>query len=112
MAATPEAKVKKAIKDWLRTQNIYFISPIGGPYAEHGVPDIIICYYGTFVGCEVKAPIKIGKSGKPLKSYGTTKLQDDHIRRIIASQGYAFTVRSLEELQRELHKIDTLEEEV
>lgn len=108
---TPEGKVKKEIKDWLKAQEIYFFNAIAGPYQEHGIPDIIICYHGHFIGCEVKAAEKIGKRGKPLKQRGTTALQDDHIKRICESGGYAWSVRSLEELQRHLHSIDILEED-
>lgn len=84
--AKPEAKVKAAIKSWLKANNFYFFMPIGGPYAVHGVPDIIVCAQGRFVAIECKAP---GKAGN------TTANQNDHIARIGAAGGIAFVAEDL-----------------
>ena len=53
---TPEAKVKKKIKEYLDTLPLYYFTPIGSVYGKSGVPDVIICYDGRFIGIEVKAP--------------------------------------------------------
>ena len=53
-ANTPENKCKAAIKKWLTSQGVYFFSAAAGPFSVHGVPDIIVCWHGAFVGIEVK----------------------------------------------------------
>ena len=59
MAATPEAKVKAEIKAFLKSlTDCFFFSPIGGPFAQHGIPDIIVSLKGRFVAIEAKAPTK------------------------------------------------------
>lgn len=87
--ATPEGKVKDAIKKWLKQKDIYFFCPIGGAYAVHGVPDIVACAQGRFIGIECKAPGK---------ERNTTKSQDAHIARIRESGGSAFVASSLEDV--------------
>lgn len=85
MSATPEKRVKKAIKAWLDAQGFYHFSPVGGPFTVHGVPDIIVCAKGRFIGIECKAPGK---------EENTTSNQKDHISRIQACEGLAFVACS------------------
>ena len=60
MALTPESRVKKACKRLLDASGIWHFSPIGGPYAAHGVPDIVCVAPGDRVFfVETKAPGKI-----------------------------------------------------
>jgi hypothetical protein len=89
VAATPEKKVKTAIKSWLDAHKFYHFSPIGGPFAVHGVPDIIVCAKGRFIGIECKAPGK---------EKNTTANQDDHISRINTAGGLSFVASSLDEV--------------
>ena len=49
---TPEAKVKKKVKIILDNLGAYHISPMTGGYGNSGVPDIIACYEGYFLGIE------------------------------------------------------------
>jgi hypothetical protein len=78
---TPEAKVKKKAKMVLDNLGAYHFSPMTGGYGNSGVPDIVACYEGFFLGIECKA----GK-GKP------TLLQLDNLKRIDASGGYSVVV--------------------
>lgn len=55
MAQTPEAKVKKKVKVLLDKHGAYYFMPIGGPFATQGIPDIICCIKGKFIGIECKA---------------------------------------------------------
>lgn len=55
MAMTPEAKVKKRVKQTLDMYGAYYFMPIGGPYSRAGVPDIIGCHQGRFFAIECKA---------------------------------------------------------
>jgi hypothetical protein len=55
MAATPEVKVKAAIKQILKDNGIYYAMPIGTAYGNSGVPDFLCCVNGRFVAIEAKA---------------------------------------------------------
>ncbi len=55
MAATPEAKIKKRIRDVLSKHNIYYAMPIGTGYGNSGVPDFLCCVEGKFLAIEAKA---------------------------------------------------------
>jgi Holliday junction resolvase len=52
---TPEAKVKKKVVQVLKEMGAYYFYPVTGGYGRSGVPDIILCYRGHFVGIECKA---------------------------------------------------------
>ena len=52
---TPEAKVKKQVKKILDDLGAYHFSPMMDGYGKSGVPDIIACYKGKFIGIECKA---------------------------------------------------------
>ena len=93
MATTPEFKVKLAVKKILDELGIYHFSPFMAGMGRAGVPDIIACHEGRFLGIECKA----GK-GK------TTALQDRELNAIAAAGGYTFVARetNLAELREEL----------
>lgn len=90
MAATPESKVKQKIKRFLDAQGVYHFSPIGGPYSTQGIPDIICCVRGRFLGIEVKAP---GRENN------VTALQRHNIDRINGSGGQAIVASSVETIE-------------
>ena len=52
---TPEAKVKKKVKDILKSLNAYYAMPVGTGFGNSGVPDFLVCYQGKFIGIECKA---------------------------------------------------------
>lgn len=81
MASTPEAKVKAAVKKILDEMGIYHFSPVQNGMGRAGIPDIIGCYNGRFLGIECKA----GK-GK------TTALQDLELEKIRQAKGFAYVV--------------------
>lgn len=86
---TPEGKVKDKVKKLLKKYGIYYCMPLGTSFGKAGVPDILACVYGKFVGIETKA-------GK-----GTcTKLQEIEQQRICDSGGLTFVVNenSMDEL--------------
>jgi Holliday junction resolvase len=60
MAMTPEKRVKDKIVVTLKEEDIYYFFPATGGYGRSGVPDIIACVNGQFVGIECKA-----KGNKP-----------------------------------------------
>ena len=81
MAATPEAKVKKRVREILDLLGAYHFNPIAGQFGRAGVPDIVGCINGRFFGIEVKA----GK-GK------TTVLQEQQLQAIRDAGGIALVI--------------------
>lgn len=55
MAMTPEGKVKKQVKKILDDLGAYHFSPMMDGFGRSGVPDLIVCYKGMFIGIECKA---------------------------------------------------------
>ena len=51
--------LENKIKDFLKKNNIYHFKTKGGIYGTIGLPDLVICINGKFVGLELKS--KIGK---------------------------------------------------
>ena len=58
---TPEKKVKRKIVALLKEYNTYYFFPTTGVYGRSGVPDIIACCDGLFIGIEAKADMKKNK---------------------------------------------------
>ena len=78
---TPESKVKKQVVEILKGVGAYYFFPATGGYGRSGVPDIVACIKGKFVGVECKA----GR-GK------TTALQDRELANIAGAGGAAWVV--------------------
>ena len=81
MALTPEAKVKKKVKEILDQMGVYHFSPMQNGMGRAGIPDIIGCLDGCFLAIECKA----GKGT-------TTALQERELTRIQNAGGYALVV--------------------
>jgi Holliday junction resolvase len=81
MALTPEAKVKKKVKEILDQMGVYHFSPMQNGMGRAGIPDIIGCLDGQFLGIECKA----GRGT-------TTALQERELTRIQNAGGYALVV--------------------
>jgi len=81
MAMTPEAKVKKRVKEELDKMGVYHFSPMQNGMGRAGIPDIIGCFDGQFIAIECKA----GKGT-------TTALQERELTRIQNAGGYALVV--------------------
>ena len=79
--ATPEKKVKIKVKSILDKVGAYHCMPATGGYGASGVPDIIACYKGNFIGIECKA-----NGNKP------TALQNKHLYNIKKAQGYSMVI--------------------
>ena len=94
---TPEKKVKNKVVAMLKEIGAYHFYPVTGGYGRSGVPDIVACIKGTFVGIECKA----GK-GEP------TALQEKNLMDISSAGGYAIAVNEngLEHLRKFLQTLD------
>lgn len=81
MAQTPEGKVKAHVTKVLRDAGVYYFFPATHGYGRSGVPDIVACVNGWFLGIECKA----GKNK-------ITALQAREIQSIRAANGVAIVV--------------------
>jgi len=55
MAATPEKKVKDKVVKILKAHGVYYFFPATHGFGRSGVPDIVCCVRGRFLGIECKA---------------------------------------------------------
>ena len=76
-----EKNFENKVKAYLRTRNAYFVKFFANAFTRSGVPDILACVNGYFVGIEVKA-----QNGKP------SDLQLHNVRQIRAAGGFAFVL--------------------
>ena len=98
MSTTPEGKVKKQVREFLRKHDIWFYQPVQNGMGVVGIPDFICCYRGHFIAIETKAPGKLSH---------VTANQQRVIDAIREHGGLALVVDSVDSLQVVL---DTLEE--
>lgn len=96
---TPEGKVKKEVIAYLNELGAYFFMPVTGGYGRSGVPDIVACLNGKFVGIECKAG-----DNQP------TALQVKNLKAIRSAGGLSFCVNSVkvlrEQLESELERLE------
>lgn len=49
-----ETALTRRVVERLRARGAYVVKHHGHPYARTGVPDLLVCYRGSFLGIEVK----------------------------------------------------------
>lgn len=77
-----EKNFENRIKKFLKEQGCYFIKYWGGGnFTKSGVPDLLVCCAGRFLGIEVK-----GENGKP------SELQLYHVEQIKKAGGIAMVL--------------------
>jgi hypothetical protein len=98
MADTPEKKVKKKVVEILKQYSAYYFYPVTGGFGASGVPDIIACYNGRFLGIEVKADAK---------KRGPTALQKKNLDQINATGGVGVVIdaNNLDELAEVMKRL-------
>ena len=86
-----------AIKKYLSSlgSDVFFWKEHGSVYGTNGVPDIICCYKGRFLGLECKRP-----GGR------LTELQKRAIKKINRAGGVACRVESVEDVKRVIERVD------
>ena len=85
------------IEIYLKTlPECFFWKEHGGQYGTAGIPDIIMCYKGCFIGLEAK----VGRN-QP------TKLQTATIEQIRKAGGTAVVVRSVDDVKTVLTETET-----
>lgn len=84
----------KAFLDML--PNTWYFKYWAGPYSKAGIPDIIACINGKFIGIEVKAP-----NGRP------SELQKRSVRLIQESKGIGYILypKDFESFKNDMRKL-------
>lgn len=78
-----EKNFENRVKKYLNEKGAYVIKYWGGGnFTRSGVPDLLVCYRGHFIGLEIKA-----ENGKP------SELQLHHLEQIKKAGGCAFILR-------------------
>ena len=72
--AQPEAKLSRKIMDALRLEGYFCFKVHGSEFMMAGLPDIIVCAEGLFIGLETKLPTARGNVS-PRQSYVHTQIQ-------------------------------------
>ena len=92
-----ERDIVTAIKRYLLTLGdaVFFWKEHGGPYGCAGIPDIICCYKGRFLGLECKLP-----GGR------LTELQKRAIEKINRAGDIACRVERVEDVKRVIARVD------
>jgi hypothetical protein len=100
MAKTAEGKVKDAVVKILKQYNAYYFFPVTGGFGRSGVPDIVVCYEGRFIGIECKAG-----TNKP------TALQFAELAKIDKAKGVSMVVneQNVSWVMHTLNALDNLD---
>lgn len=96
MASKPESKLQNDIQKRLKSKGAWVLKTHGGPFQRKGIPDLLVCYNGVFIGMEVKLPNKLNT---------LTELQRNQLRSIKESGGIACVVTSVNGAEKILDKI-------
>lgn len=86
---TPEAKVKKQVRELLRELGIWYYQPMQNGMGQVGIPDFVCCWNGKFIAVETKAP---GKRS------ATTPNQDRILEEITKHGGLSIVVDDISQL--------------
>ena len=93
-----EKNIENSIKRYLKSKGAYYFKHHGNQFSQVGVPDIISCYKGRFIGIEVKN--EIGK---------TSPLQDVNLKMINEAGGIGIIARCVKDVKEVLENVETTE---
>ena len=96
-----EKIIENKIKSYLKSKGAYYIKHHGSQFSQVGVPDILACYRGRFIGIEVK-----NENGK------TTPLQDLNLKMINDAGGIGIVARCVEDASRVIDNIIWVSKEI
>lgn len=91
-----EKQIENKIKHLLAIRGAYYFKHFGCKFSKAGVPDIIACLNGRFIGIEVKR-----KDGR------LSDLQKIHLDQIKNAGGIGIVARSVEEVENCLNSMIT-----
>lgn len=89
-----EKNIENKIKSYLKSKGAYYFKHHGNQFSQVGVPDIIACYKGRFIGIEVK-----NETGK------TSPLQDVNLKMINDAGGISIVARCVEDVSKVIDNI-------
>lgn len=89
-----ETKLQRQVQKYLQDIGAYEFKVHGSVYMKAGIPDIIACYKGLFIGIETK----VGKNKM-------SKLQEVHKDQIIKSKGIHILAYSLDDVKKVLETL-------
>lgn len=89
-----EKNIENKIKQYLKCIGAYHVKYFGNSFSQVGVPDILACYKGHFIGIEVK-----NEKGK------TSPLQDYNLEEIKKAGGISLVARSVEDVKEVIDNI-------
>lgn len=89
-----EKNIENKIKSYLKSKGAYYFKHHGNQFSQVGVPDIIVCYKGRFIGIEVK-----NETGK------TSPLQDVNLKMINDAGGIGIVARCVEDVSKVIDNI-------
>jgi Holliday junction resolvase len=84
MARTAEGRVKDAVVKILKDRGAYYFFPVTGGFGRSGVPDVVACYEGRFIGIECKAgtnkptALQLAELAKIDKAKGVTMIVNEN----------------------------------
>lgn len=88
----PEAKLSRRIMDALRAEGYFCFKVHGSEYMMAGLPDIIVCAEGYFIGLETKMPDKRGNTSPRQRIVHTQIEHAGGIARVVCSPKEALDV--------------------
>lgn len=94
---TIENQIKRYLDKLENNGKAWHMKVHGSMFQKAGVPDIIACINGRFVGIEVKRPGGI-----------VSELQKYHIAKINKAGGAAFVAYSIDEVKAELRRFNVI----
>lgn len=90
-----EKIIENKIKTYLKSKGAYCVKYHGNQFSQVGVPDLLVCYKGYFLGIEIK-----NETGK------TSPLQDANIKLIEKAGGISFVARCVDDVKNIIEYID------
>ncbi len=99
MAHNNEGKIQTDIHDYIIGKGGWVINESGSMTKRPGIPDLLACYKGRFLGIEVKTPSGV-----------VSKAQGINCRAIQRAGGLTLAPRSLDDVKRWFKSIDMNEE--
>lgn len=89
-----ESQIQKEIIQFLKDNKIFHFR-VNADATTVGIPDIVACYKGVFLGIEVKTPTGVA-----------TKMQERVKEEIYNSQGWHVYAKSVEDVRKVMFLID------
>lgn len=95
-----EKQFEEKVKNFLESENCWFVKFFANAYTKKGIPDILCCCNGYFVGIEVKAADGVASD---LQIYNCNKIRDSGgFAWIVYPSGFEELKQRIRDLNREI----------